>query len=104
MHIIDTIISREGKNSPWVNVVFLGASGESISVRLPCAVPPTGEGGRGHIIKRAAKLLRGMVACEDFNTLGEPVWSVPTGRFGAPLEAPLRSGEELRSLSRTSDD
>ena len=86
MHIVDTIVSREGVNSAWANVVFLGDRGESVSVRLPWPVPSGGEIGRNRIIKRAASLLKTLVACESFETAGERAWPTGPARIGAPIE------------------
>ncbi|WP_309084553.1 hypothetical protein [Chelativorans sp.] len=104
MRIIDTVISREGENSAWVHVEFLGDNGESVSVRLPCAVPSGSEAGRNHIIKRATALLRNLVTCDAFDTLGETVWSVRTGRFGVALEPAIPAGDGLRSWARSADE
>lgn len=97
MQIVDTVISREGGNSVWANVVFLGNSGESVSVRLPCPVPTGGPVGRNRIIKRAAALLRDTVESEAFERLGEQVWPDAVGRFGAAPEAPVLPQEPWRS-------
>ncbi len=88
MKIIDTIVSREGRNSVWANVVFVGDNGESVSIRLPCPVPTGGFAGRMHIIRNAAALLRDLVECKAIDGAGEPVWSAPGGRFGVPHDAP----------------
>ena len=101
MQIIDTVVSREGENSAWVNVVFLGDRGESISVRLPCTIPSGNEAGRNHTIKRATALLRSLIECEAFETLGERVWSPRSGRFGAAPELALE--QTLRSWTRSDE-
>jgi hypothetical protein len=100
LQIIDTVVSREGKNSAWVNVVFLGDSGESVSVRVPCTMPAGTEIGRNFIVKRATVLLRTLVDCDAFNTLGERAWSPHKGRFGVPAD-PLTIRDTVGSWSRT---
>jgi len=105
LHIIDTVVSREGKNSAWVNVVFLGDSGESVSVRVPCTTPTGSEVGRNYIIKRATVLLRNLVGCDAFNALGERVWSPREGRFGAPADSlPPIVRQTVGSWSGTGED
>lgn len=78
--LIDTVVSREGTNSPWVTVVFVGNSGETISVRLPFAVSHPDAALRNQIVGRAVQLMQRLVA-----TGGEiEVPIVRTGRFGIP--------------------
>ncbi|WP_173931501.1 hypothetical protein [Chelativorans sp. Marseille-P2723] len=86
MHIIDTVVAREGENSVWANVVFLDDNGQTVSVRLAYPMPTGGAAGRAHIIKRAAETLRSLVESDSFATLGEPPWAVPKGRFGTAVE------------------
>ncbi|MDZ5697009.1 hypothetical protein [Chelativorans sp. M5D2P16] len=64
MRIVDTVIAREGDNSIWANVVFVGDGGETVSVRLACPSSGSGEMGRSRIIERAMKLLQGLLAAE----------------------------------------
>lgn len=106
MHIIDTVVSRENMNSAWVNVVFLGDGGESVCVRVPCTVPAGSEVGRNHIIKRATALLRSLVSCDAFDSLGERVWSPNNGRFGGPVEPPppVAPRQTVRIWSPTGED
>ncbi|WEX07104.1 hypothetical protein [Chelativorans sp. AA-79] len=104
MQIIDIVVSRESKNSPWVNVVFLGDDGESVSVRLACAIPSGSDVGRNYIIRRATTLLRSLVTCEAFNTLGETVWVPRTGRFGTASEAPRALRQVAESWTGTGEE
>lgn len=87
LRVVDTIISREGGNSAWANVVFVGDRGESVSVRLPCPVPAGGEIGRARIASRALKVLEGIASHESAESLLERPREPGTGRFGERTEA-----------------
>lgn len=87
MRIIDTIVSREGDNSAWANVVFVGAGGETVSVRLPCPFPSGGHVGRERITQKAIMILSGIAAHDGAQCRGEFQLSSRTGRFGVPLNA-----------------
>jgi len=79
-HLVDTIVKREGPNSPWVTVEFIGEGGETVSVRMPFSVAYPDETGRGRVVSRAIQLMNKIVA-----TSGEVEIAVPrTGRFGIP--------------------
>lgn len=84
VQIIDAIVSREGANSVWARVVFLGDRGEAVSVRLPCPVPSGGSVGRVRLIKRAAGLLRNLVESDAFDKIGDQMWPRAAGRSGLP--------------------
>jgi len=99
LHIIDIVVCRENKNSAWVNVVFLGDQGESVSVRVPCTIPTGNDVGRNYIIKQATILLRNLISCDSFNMLGERGWSPHRGRFGVPAERPAVVPEAVGSWS-----
>jgi hypothetical protein len=101
LRIVDTIVSREGENSAWANVVFLGDTGESVSVRLPYCIPTGGEIGRNRLIKRATAMLRNLVTCEAFDTLGESGWTLRSGRFGAASEAVIVQPDALSGWRST---
>lgn len=89
MRVVDTIISREGDNSAWANVVFVGDGGETVSVRLPCPVPSGGRIGRERIAARAIKLLAGIVSQGAAGTQRSA-----TGRFGVASEPEGSEGPE----------
>lgn len=79
-HLVDTIVSREGPNSPWVRVEFVGEGGETVTVRLPFSVAYPDEAGRSRMVGRAMQLMKKIVA-----TGGEVEIPLPrTGRFGIP--------------------
>ncbi len=97
MRVVDTIISREGGNSAWANVVFVGDRGESVSVRLPCPVPAGGEIGRARVAERALKLLDGIVSCESAESLLKRSYEPSAGRFGVQPEPTAAPRRPLRS-------
>ena len=81
---LDTIVEREGSNSPWVNVEFIMDSGEKVSVRLPFSTAYPDQFGRHNLVSRAVQLMKRLV-----ETNGEPdVPLVRTGRFGLPEREP----------------
>lgn len=94
MQIVDAIITREGGNSAWVNVVFIGAHGEHVSVRLPSTVPCGGPLARNRILGRAAEMLRS-VAVQAPRLSGQDNVTVPRGRFGMAAEEPRQDPAAL---------
>lgn len=96
MRVVDTVISREGDNSVWANVVFVGVAGETVSVRLPCPSPYGGQVGRSRIVARAMTLLHDLVAAEPQAGFSQ---GQPATRFGKATEETRPGRERWRDRS-----